>query len=147
MQTALDNLPNPDEFEKANADAFSFTIYTYDDYIEGDHEDSWYYNSYFGLQCPYIDGLVGTGESWGPVLMDGYDDEDNKTGYYALIESMYGNNSCKKAFADFVGYIMFAPASEKTYIRSFSDKVLKNEEMVKAYCKKNLNWDIPELGK
>lgn len=147
MQKALDNLPNADDFEKANASAFSFTIYTYEHFIEGNHKDGWYYNSYLGSQqCPYLDGLVGTGEPWGYTLFDDYDNKDTKTGYYAGIDKTYGNNTWKKAFADLVGYIMFAPTSEKTYIRSFSDKVLKNEAMIKAYCKKYLNWDIPELN-
>lgn len=86
----------------------------------------------------------------GPIssatLMDGYDDEENGTGFYAMIYKWYGKSSCLDAFAAYVGYIMYASAEEKAEIRSQSDNVLVNERLVKEYCKKHLNWDIPELG-
>ena len=77
---------------------------------------------------------------------DGYDDEENGTGFYAMIYKWYGKSSCLDAFAAYVGYIMYASAEEKAEIRSQSDNVLVNERLVKEYCKKHLNWDIPELG-
>ena len=41
---------------------------------------------------------------------------------------------------------MYASAEEKAEIRSQSDNILVNEGLVKEYCKKYLDWDIPELG-
>ena len=77
---------------------------------------------------------------------DGYDDEENETGFFAMIYKWYDASSCLDAFAAYVGYIMYASAEEKAEIRSQSDNILVNEGLVKEYCKKYLDWDIPELG-
>ena len=144
---ALKNLPNPDAFEDKNSDAWDAFAYFYYDYLVGDHEDGWAYNDYLGkYQGPYTDGLVSPGPISSATLMDGYDDEENGTGFYAMIYKWYGKSSCLDAFAAYVGYIMYASAEEKAEIRSQSDNVLVNERLVKEYCKKHLNWDIPELG-
>ncbi len=145
---ALKNLPNPDAFERiTNSDAWDVWGYFYYDYLVGDHESGWAYNDYLGkYQGPYTDGLVSPGPISSATLMDGYDDEENETGFFAMIYKWYDASSCLDAFAAYVGYIMYASAEEKAEIRSQSDNILVNEGLVKEYCKKYLDWDIPELG-
>lgn len=144
---ALKNLPNPDAFENKNSDAWDVWGYFYYDYLVGDHESGWAYNDYLGkYQGPYTDGLVSPGPISSATLMDGYDDEENETGFFAMIYKWYDASSCLDAFAAYVGYIMYASAEEKAEIRSQSDNILVNEGLVKEYCKKYLDWDIPELG-
>lgn len=139
---ALKNLPNPDEFEKNNQKAWdNWFGYFYNDYILGDHEDKWEKGS-----DPYAAGLVGAGYLKVATLYDGYDDEATQTGYYVYLSKWYDVPACLDAFADYVAYIMYASAEEKAEIRAKSSNIIVNERLVKEYCKKQLNWDIPELG-
>lgn len=139
---AMQNLPNPDAFEKNNEDAWSAWWYYYDEYLVGDNKKSGWLSGY----SPYDDGLVSSGPILFATLEDGYDDEDNETGFYGKISKAYDGSSCLSAFAEYVAYIMYATPEEKEEIRSYNDNILVNEGLVKEYCKKNLNWDIPELG-
>ena len=92
-------------------------------------------------------GYVKAGPLLSVGLSDGYDDEDNKTGYYVCIDEWYEAPTILDAFADYVAYIMYASPEEKAEIRSMNTKIEENEQLVKDYCKQYLNWDIPELGK
>lgn len=144
---ALKNLPNPDEFEQANQSAWDNWLgYFYYEYIIGDHEDRWEEGNIFFSYDPYSDGLVSPGALVGVTLYDGYDDETAKTGFYLYYYKWYDAQTCLDAFADYVAYIMYASAEEKAEVRSMSSNIIKNEELVKEYCKQYLDWDIPELG-
>lgn len=144
---ALKNLPNPDEFESANQSAWENLFgYFYYDYILGDHEDTWEEGNIFFAYDPYSNGLVSAGGLKYVSLYDGYDEEDAHTGFYAYLYKCYDAPTCLDAFADYVAYIMYASAEEKAEVRSMSSNIIKNEELVKEYCKEYLDWDIPELG-
>lgn len=138
---ALKNLPNPDEFDQNNQAAWdNFFGYFYVDYIVGNHENEW------DGSDPYSSGLVGAGVLKVATLYDSYDDEETQTGYNVYISKWYDVSECLDAFADYVAYIMYASAEEKAEIRSKSSNILVNEELDQGYCKKYLNWEIPELG-
>ena len=144
---ALKNLPNPDAFENNNKAAWDNWLgYFYYDYIVGDHEDGWGEGNAFFSYDPYSSGLVSAGAIKNATLYDGFDDEDNETGFYVYISKWYDIPTCLDAFADYVAYIMYASAEEKAEIRAKSSNIIVNERLVKEYCKKQLNWDIPELG-
>lgn len=142
---ALKNLPNPDEFEQNNQSAWdNWFGYFYYEYIydeNGTHE-----TGYEAGYDPYSDGLVSVGSLKTVSLSEGFDDEDAETGYYVYISKWYDAQTCQSAFADYVGYIMYATPEEKAEIRAMSSKIEENEQLVKDYCKQYLNWDIPELG-
>ncbi len=149
---ALKNLPNPDEFERtmpAFDNIFSFG-YWYNEYLypptEGEHEDDWLEGNILISYNPYEDGLVGPGPLNYVTLIDGYDDEENRTGYYMCLQKVYDAQTCLDAFADYVAYIMYASAEEKAEVRSKNSVIIKLEGLVKEYCKQYLDWDIPELG-
>ena len=150
FNAALANLPNPDAFEENNPEPFFSLGYFYYDYIydeNGTHESGWEEPSIFGAYDPYSAGYVKAGPLLSVGLSDGYDDEDNKTGYYVCIDEWYEAPTILDAFADYVAYIMYASPEEKAEIRSMNTKIEENEQLVKDYCKQYLNWDIPELGK
>lgn len=142
FKEVLKKLPNPEAFEKNNQKAWDKIFgYFYNDYILGDHADDWSQGS-----SPYADGLVSAGAIVASSLEDNYDDEENESGYFVYISKWYGASECMDAFANYVAYIMYASAAEKAEIRAQSENVLVNEELVKAYCKQYLNWNIPELN-
>lgn len=145
---AMKNMPNPDDFEKANTKAWSALRYVYDSYVvKGSRTDGWYYSFFFDTyQSPFADGLLSPGPIMAASMFDGYDNEEKKTGLYVGIKKYFSANTPLKAFADYVAYIMYAPAAEKKATRLLNDKIITNETLVKNYCKKYLNWDLPELG-
>lgn len=141
FKEALKKLPNPEAFEKNNQKAWdNWFGYFYEEYIVGDRKSDW-------TTSPYAQGLVSAGPIKVASLEDGYDDEENETGYYVCIAKWYDTSECPDAFANYVAYIMYASATEKAEIRAQNENILVNEGLVKDYCKKYLNWDIPELNK
>lgn len=139
---ALQNMPVDDTFNTNYTTAVSnmWGDFMYDTYIEGHIEWSgWYVSMYTGDHSPYGAGFVAAGPLRSATMWD------TRSGD-VFIDAGYRVPSQTRAMADYIAFIMYASSEEKATVRAKNELIPANEAAVKEYCKRELNWDIPELN-